>query len=361
MKVSVVKCSTYDEEKVYAAVKKSIDLLGGIDKFVKKGQKVLIKPNLLMAAKPNKHVTTHPAVVGAIVRLVNQCGATATIGDNPFGTKFDTLVDKTGMKKVADRYGANLSSLYKKKRAHKQFTLCGDVFDYDAVINVPKLKTHVLTKFTGAVKNLYGLIFGMTKFKHHVKHKNPVNFSKNVLDLHHIFKDKIVLNIMDGIVGMDGNGPSGGNLRHTNIIMASSDALCMDKVACDLVSLDRVPLLQHATIPKISVVGDKVKPIKFKSPNTYKRIMLFVTFQRHFMDRPVIVEKKCISCMQCIRACSVNTIVKVKKGKRTYPFIVDRKCIRCYCCHEHCPEKAITLKKGKLRHLVRIKAWFHTT
>ncbi|HEY3421880.1 MAG TPA: DUF362 domain-containing protein, partial [Methanocellaceae archaeon] len=182
--VSIIKCDSYDENTVAKAVKASLEPLGGLGSVVKKGDRVLIKLNLLAAWEPDKAVTTHPSVAKAVVRMVQELGATPVLGDSPGSSNtlhsFKTLIEKTGIKSVADETGCEIVNFDELKvdvfpdhaKIFKKFTICKAVMDADVVIGLPKLKTHQLTFFTGAVKLLYGYIPGKQKTEYHLHTSN---------------------------------------------------------------------------------------------------------------------------------------------------------------------------------------------
>ena len=238
--VSLVKCKSYDTARVEDAVKRAVDLLGGIERFVKPGEKVLLKPNLLTDAEPDKGITTHPEVLRAVIRLVRPITKNIFCGDAPsvWGEKrdVDRVYEKTGIKKVCNEEGAEL--VYFTDPVLKNgYPLTGWVFKCDRFINIPKFKTHGLTVLTAGIKNLFGLMIGMSKMKAHRDNPKPADLSKVLVDIYEIKKPD--LNILDGVVAMEGQGPgSAGTLRNMDLIASSPDALCLDMALSSLMEVD---------------------------------------------------------------------------------------------------------------------------
>jgi uncharacterized protein (DUF362 family)/Pyruvate/2-oxoacid:ferredoxin oxidoreductase delta subunit len=365
-KVSIAKCDTYDRKKVELAVEKALSHLGGISQFVRKGDKVLLKVNLLIGKAPEEAVTTHPAVVKAIIRQVIKAGGKPSVGDSPSASSFhsfETVATLAGIKKVCDELKVPLLELnepvetkYPEGIVSKSFMLSSKLKGFNVIINMPKLKTHSLTIFTGAVKNLFGTISGGHKAAYHVSAQDSHRFTGMLLDLYDTVKPS--LNIMDGVIGMEGNGPSGGNPKKVGVIIAGSNAIAVDAVATTIVGIyDYVPLFKIAKERKlpgahpstITVLGEtianvKIPKIAMPEPFSYAMAPKFMkNFVRdNFVKRPVLVESLCIGCASCANICPKKAITMVSHR----PEFDYNKCIRCYCCQEVCPQKAIILKGG---------------
>ena len=162
--VSLTACSDYSPDAVRAAVACVMDHLGGMKSFVSPGQSVLLKPNLLTDREPDAAVTTHPEVVRALIRLVKESGGRPSVGDSPANvTKIDRVWERTGFRAMCEQEGVPLINFEKAGSTpvtvgSVSFSIAQPVLDADVVISVPKVKTHMLTIFTGAVKNLYGIV-----------------------------------------------------------------------------------------------------------------------------------------------------------------------------------------------------------
>ncbi|MBR9676711.1 DUF362 domain-containing protein [Candidatus Woesearchaeota archaeon] len=358
-KVAIVKCYDYDQVMVDHAIKKAIAFLGGIEHFVKKDFQVLIKPNMLSAKEATFGINTNPAVLKAVVKLVQTAGGIAFIGDSSAFSKQEKAYAKSGFADVAKETGAKLVTFIAKKFDNldgvvsKSFELHKDVFEYDLIINLPKLKTHMLTDYTGAVKNLYGLMPGLKKSNYHLRFKDKLVFTQMLVDLYLMITPE--LNIMDAIISMEGEGPASGDLKKTNLILASPDALCLDLIATKIVGLENTPLhtvaKERKLISDVQVVGEKLDSVlvkDFKKPTGYKPSILQDIASKVFTLNPYLIKKNCISCAGCETVCPTKPkTIKMEKddsGKK-FPVFDYKHCIHCYCCHESCPAKAIGLKR----------------
>ena len=373
--VSIARCETYQADQVRHALISALEPLGGIGAFVQAGQRVLLKPNVVMPIHPKRAITTHPAVVEAMVKLVQEAGCEVVIFDSgpvPTGLVLRRAYRDAGIMEVAERTGASLcddtvavqvsapeSVLLKRLDLIK---LCQEV---DAVISLPKLKTHNLTAITGAIKNLFGLVPGMTKPAYHAKLPDVDKFCDMLLDI--VAYVQPVLTVMDGVVGLEGNGPStGGSPRQIGALLVSSDVVAMDAVVCQIVGLDpdELPLFRAAQRRgwwpvEIEVVGAPVAETAvpdFLLPETARPVVgstwlssFFTKRTRLLIPFPVPQRDRCTACRTCERVCPVQAISIVDRLA-----VVDHEaCIRCYCCHEMCPEAAIDLQVSLLGRLLR--------
>ncbi|MFH1331750.1 MAG: DUF362 domain-containing protein [archaeon] len=360
MKVVVEKCNSYEEAE--KAVEEGLKKLGGIERFVKKGEKVLIKPNLLGARKPEEAVTTHPEVVRAVIKQAKKVTSEIAIGDSPgyVGNLkgWNAVIEKTGMKKVAEEEKVKLQPLDTPKEVRnengmiaKKFMIAEEIAKYDKIISVSKLKTHSLTIFTGAVKNMFGIIPGRLKSGMHMRYESTENFSKMLLDLYTL--KKADLNIMDGIVGMEGQGPNAGDLKNFGIIAMSEDALALDYAITKGLKLE-VPMIriaqQRNMIKEVEIEGGLSGEIKRPGTSIAESIIMPLagSLRRKLTSRPALIKEKCTKCVSCYNTCPAKAI-----EMKPYPEFDYSKCIRCYCCHEVCPEKAIYLKKSLAQKILR--------
>lgn len=364
--VAIVKCKDYDKARVEAAVFRAADLLGGIERFIKKGGTVLIKPNLLSARLPEEAVCTHPEVVRAAIRLVRKAGARPVVGDSP-GTFFGAedggkVYEKTGMKQIAEEEGIELVKFDKSRRTGG-YPIAEQAFEASFVLSLPKLKTHAFTVMTGAIKNTFGLVPGLFKVQCHKNEPNPRHFAKTIVDIYGITRPG--LSIMDGIVAMEGEGPAAGTPKRMGLLLASPDGVSMDAVVSNIVG---VPLSKdiivnearrrgvgEADMENIEILGeaiDAVKVEKFRLPQTTNAVNALPDFLMNMLSgafsfRPFIDEDLCKKCGACKQSCPSEAIT-VDKSESA---IDDRRCIRCFCCYEVCPYKAIYIKKNLLTKL----------
>jgi uncharacterized protein (DUF362 family)/NAD-dependent dihydropyrimidine dehydrogenase PreA subunit len=365
-KVAIVKCGNYEPFRLKEAVKRSLDLIGGIGSFVKGSQKVLIKPNLLSARLPEEAVDTHPEFVRAVVRLVKDAGGVPSIGDSP-GSFFtvksvDEVYERTGIKDVAHEEGAELARFDQIIHINN-YPIAKALKEYDLVINLPKLKTHSLAVLTGAVKNMYGFVPGLSKVRYHKEAPNINEFSKILADIFAITRPG--LSIMDGVIGMDGNGPAAGRVRRIGLILTSADAVSLDAVLSHMVEFpySRNKVLQEVTernlgkgrIEDIEVVGEDLYTSyieDFRLPVT-ELVYRFPSFiAKHIAKiiyfRPIIDEGICKKCDICKNACPVDAVTINEKSSK----INKSKCIKCFCCHEVCPHDAIYIKKNFFANMI---------
>ncbi len=364
MTIALVRCESYDTGKVFDAVKRSVDLIGGIEAFISPGMKVLLKPNLLSARLPEDAVDTHPEVVRAVVRLVKGAGAVPFIGDSPggFGKNIDEVFEKSGMKRIADEEGIELET-FTASRFVSGIPIARQIFDSDRVISIPKFKTHSITVLTAAIKNMFGSVVGLYKAECHSRAPKEEDFSKIIAKVYSLTKPH--LTVVDGIIAMEGDGPSSGIIRKMSLVMAGEDAVSVDSCLAKIMGL--VPLdilvtrqayeakLGEADLSKIEVLGDaldtfvakdfklpQTTPLKYLPKNVTDCVASLIRF------KPYIDDETCARCNLCKIACPVNCI----EIEKNYCKIDYKKCVRCLCCHEVCPYRAIGIKRNILTKLV---------
>ena len=279
--VSLEKCNSYNQSEVDKSIRKLIDNLGGISKFVKKKQKILLKPNVVKGAKPEECATTHPAVIESMIRILKEHDCEVFVGDMPFADDTVEAMKACGIYGVCKKYGAEIAIFNKKTKEKnknglvvKEFQLTHHFKEVDAIINLPKLKTHSQLYFTGAVKNLYSIMPGPRRGFYHLKYSNMEYFANMLLDLYSLLRKKVVLNVMDGIYGMEGNGPCWGTAKFAGILSASNDANAIDFVMCRLIGLNvsNLPTIYYARKRKdfmfdeknIKIISEKLKNVKIE-------------------------------------------------------------------------------------------------
>ncbi len=358
-KVAIVRCKDYERREVERAVKKAFDFLGGIGAFVKSGEKILIKPNMLSARLPEDGICTHLEVIRAVVKLVMDCGAVPWIGDNPGGSMSPAKVyEGSGLLRLAKETGVELKEVRGIKVVNG-IPIAGYFFECDKIINLPKMKTHVLMGITGAVKNMYGAVAGLHKSELHKKFPNPEEFAKVLVDTFEAVRPGLVL--MDGIVSMDRQGPSSGRLKNSGLLIAGEDSVAIDAVFARVAGITPLSVattreayerkLGEADLRNIEALGENIKDNlinDFKTPGALRLAVVlgpFAKFAAGFIKfGPHINKRLCKKCMICRDSCPVQVITIDPKNSR----IDLKKCIRCMCCHEVCPYRAIGLKKNIL-------------
>jgi uncharacterized protein (DUF362 family) len=214
--VALVRCDSYDADQVYAALTRGVELLGGLDRFVRSGERILLKPNILAGEAPEKAVTTHPAVLAGCVELFQRGGATVCFGDSPGLESPSHAAEKSGLREAGAQSGAEFVEFAPGKplvnphgKMATEFPIAQVIHECDGIVNLPKMKTHQLTRVTGAVKNLFGCIPGKRKALYHVQHQNVTDFCTLLTELNQGLRPR--LHVMDGIVAMEGNGPRSGD------------------------------------------------------------------------------------------------------------------------------------------------------
>jgi len=366
--VAAKKCYSYQADELAEKLDFLLADLGGLDNFIKAGDKVLFKTNLLMGKAPEAAVTTNPEFIRALAKKVKELGAEVIIADSPGGPFNDKLLkrayQKSGLYEMAAEENIKLNyntnskrQEYKEGKINKSFQLASYLEEADLVINLPKLKTHGLTMYTGGVKNLFGCIPGVLKAEYHLRMQSVYDFSRMLNDLAAFVAPE--LTIMDAVVGMEGEGPSNGKPREFNYLFASTSPYYLDLAAVRLLGInpaEKVPSIKAALEDNIikkeqlKVRGDKVKPLNdVEIPKIEKENNLLDTRMPDFMSdilenllrpKPVFKEDNCVGCRTCAENCPPDAITMIDN----FPQVNLDDCIRCFCCQELCPYDAVDIK-----------------
>ncbi len=364
-KVFLAACDEYEKGKVENAVHLALEAFGGA-KALAGGKRVLVKVNLLMVSAPDKAVTTHPSVVEAIVREFVSAGCKVEIADSCGGLYNEDVLKKlyavSGMKKVAEVTGAELNydvSSYEMQipdgKRIKKVQAITPVKNADFIISAAKLKTHGFAYYTGAVKNMFGVIPGLLKAGMHSRFPDKKSFCEMLVDLCEGVKPD--LSIIDGVVGMEGAGPSGGTPKFAGVIIAAKNPYAADLAAMEVMGLDWEKSFVHTDAAERGLVdgfeafGSPVSQFKTSFEPAYKKeprtiLAILPSSLRKYVNNmfaayPYINRDKCVGCGECARDCPESTIT-IKDGKA---FVGYKKCIRCYCCQEMCPARAINIMR----------------
>ena len=344
--------------------------LGGMAAFVRAGQRVLIKPNMLSGKPPEKAVTTHPDVVRGIIRLVQEVGGTPWVGDSPGVGPVLSVAEKCGILHVVRETGAILAHfresvpLPAETVPFHRLEIAREALEADVIINLPKLKTHQMMGATGAVKNLFGVVVGFRKVNLHLQAgSDKALFARMLLDLaSHVAP---ALTVVDAVTAMEGNGPGSGTPVAVGALLAGVNPVAVDTVAFALLGLRpdsvwtqkiaRKEGVRGSTINEISLFGpplDSLRPASFQPAKEGDIGFGLPPFLRYRLKKslsalPVVDPGKCLVCGICQRHCPAHAIF-VRKDRL---HIDERRCIGCFCCQELCPEGALEARQGFLLRL----------
>lgn len=372
--VAVSKCENYKEANIESSLNNIINSLGGIKKYIKNGDNVVIKPNMLLGKTPDQVVTTNPELIRQMVRILKELNCNITIGDSPGGPfnelRLKNIYKKTGFFNIAEEENVNLNYNTDYSQVSfqdgfliKSFEIADFIKNADVVINMPKLKTHSFMKYTGAVKNIFGAIPGMKKAEYHLRMPEADNFALMLVDLARLVNPQ--LNIMDAVHGMEGAGPSAGEKRKFGYLMASSSSFALDVAGTYLfnMNLEEVPTIYQAgqqglinSFDEVKIYGDVVIPaentkVPIINKSDTRNVNNLPSFLANIVNkllkpRPIFNTDKCVKCGDCAENCPADAI-----ELDDYPQVDLNECIRCFCCQELCSYEAVDIKKpilGKL-------------
>ena len=389
--VAVSTCTSYDRDTVYQAVSKAIETAGTFPNVT--GKRVLIKPNLLTHSKDciERGVCTHPNVVYAVTRYVIERGGIPEIADTPGGKLTPAILKAVyrdcGIEKVAEDLGLtqNYDLTFSEQQnpngvSVKSFLIIDAATEADIIISVCKLKTHVLTHYTGAIKNTFGVVPGLHKSVMHRRFQTIGEFVNMLIDLNEIVKPDFV--VMDAVVGMEGDGPNNGTPKEVGYILASSSIYAEDVAAQKLIGIDplSVPTTAEAVkrgkvrVSDVEIIGDELTPLSdFRMPSYYRPTVLASDYSPTLkirlrkligqcfrimglvsVYRPKIAQSSCVGCGSCVRYCPVQAI----SIQDNHVHINLKKCTHCSGCEDVCKNHAIT-RDTKPRGLGIIAQKFH--
>lgn len=384
--VALDRVASYDVDMLEAVMRSQLERLGISDMF--NGKKVAIKPNLVMKKSPEAAATTHPAVLEAMLRILKERAADIVIAESPGGLYTEQALRSVyrgcGLADVAERMGVRLNYDTSAReieapdgKASKMFHIISPILDADVIVNLAKLKSHSLTGYSGAVKNYFGTVPGVEKFEMHARFPDYGDFGSMLADLcaMHISK-KPTFNFIDGILAMEGNGPTSGDPRRVDCVLSSVNPFCADIAGAYLIGAEGVVMLEEgvkrgfcpASAENVNILSDETladfRVENFKKPETRRKGISTSVFLKNlptmfggrlngwFMPRPMIDKAKCIGCGECVRSCPKKTIRLERLGNKKRAVITHDACIRCWCCQELCPYKAVKIKKNPLIRLI---------
>ena len=368
-RVALLRCDGYDSAAVFNAVSEGIDLLGGVSRFAAADERILLKPNVLAGADPMNLVSPHPSVMRAVARLFSGRTSRLTYGDSQGFGKPEEALRKAGLDVPAEEWGAKLADFtngrevaFPRSPFTRRFHLAEGALACDGMVSICKLKTHAFTRMTGAVKNQFGCVAGMSKAGFHLKLQDSADFGRMLAALTLCLGPRLY--VMDGIVAMQGNGPQSGDPCPMKVLLLSADPVALDAVMCRLVALDPAALptnppgrqwgLGTHLAEEIEVVGDaldaSINGDFVVNRGAARRQMppAVGSFVSNLVAaRPVIDERRCTRCGTCVEVCPVTPkAVDWRRSHARPPRFSYTRCIRCYCCQELCPEKAIRVRAG---------------
>ncbi len=377
-RVRLVRCPDYDSGRMAEAVDRCLSALEPFPFFP--GARILLKPNCLSADHgPDRPVNTRPEVIEAVGRyLVDRYRVKLVLADSggmgSYG-KTRRIYTFMGLEGIARRLEARLVNLeamdlidlsHPEGMVLKGFKATSLLAEIDFLVNLPKMKTHLLTGITGSIKNYLGLLPGSLKRAVHVAAPSGPSMAQALVDICKAVNQKVptVFNLMDGIQAMEGMGPSRGQARQVGLILASKDPVALDTVAAWVMGFVplRLPLLQaaekaglgRARPEAISLIGASWEDLPvpgFRHPFTRTREWV----ERMVPDRwlgkayewlqeakPRVRKERCQGCGICVQACPAGAMTLIEGGLR-----IDRRlCIECYCCLEHCPSAGLWVPRG---------------
>ena len=380
--VSAIKLTDYSADSARDALEKLLAPLGFLD-TVKPGLRIIIKANLVSAMKPSAAATTHPILLGALCDMLTERGATVVIGDSPGGlytTAFVGRVYKVSGVSELVREGVSLNydfgtktATYKDAKVLREFLYTSYLDGADMIINFCKIKSHGMMGMSCAAKNMFGTVPGVTKPEYHFRFPEYADFADMICDLDEYFHP--VLSIADGVVGMEGNGPTAGTPKEIGCLLASHSPHNLDMIAAKILGFEpgELPLLEAArrrglvpeSADQVTVFGDagnlaiddfervvERQSMKFEGSGKNPLARLFGKIAGAVLNtRPVLDKKNCIGCGMCAEICPAKAIV-MKDGKA----VIDRgDCIRCFCCQEFCPKSAMKVGRTAIARLVQGK------
>ena len=370
-KVVLLKTGSYERKLMRIQVERMFSEFGGAELFFKSGENVVIKPNLLFGRPADSHVTTHPELVFAVGSILKDIGCKITIGDSPgFGSAV-SVAKKCGIDAVANEIGAKIINFEQSvevkpdapDRIFKKFEIARDIYEADKVINLPKMKSHAQMLLTMAVKNIFGTVVGIRKPEWHFKAGLDADFfARMIVELNLLVAPDFT--IMDGIFGMEGNGPANGTIREFDVLIGGVNCVAIDTAASALLKITPDQFFTGRAAKKMGIAGSKIEDIEiigdrlsdfdiqnFKLPRNIMasdwRMFGFVKkiLKSFFNSAPDYHRNLCKMCKICAEICPARAIT-VSENQNTGLNFDLKKCIRCYCCQEMCPHAAITVKKS---------------
>lgn len=369
-KVSLLKLTSYEPTAVDQALEALLEPLGGMKRFIKPGQKVLIKPNMLAGKVPEKAVTTHPEIVRAVIKQAQAAGGVVSLGDSPGIGSPENVARKCGILAVVEETGIRFAPFEKSIQlpiaagTFHELEVAEDILQADVIINLPKLKTHQMMGLTCAIKNMFGAVVGLRKPRLHLQAgTDKAFFALLLLELCETLAP--ALTIVDAVVGMEGEGPGSGDPIKIGALLAGAHPQAVDTVATELLGLrpHQVWTQQKALdtqragtqLTELELVGESLNHLKITGFRPAKMTDVnfglqgvFKSFLKNSLTaRPEPDHSHCQLCNACVTHCPPKAMkIENRQLKIDYDL-----CIRCFCCQELCPHAALITKQGLLLRL----------
>lgn len=383
--VAVAGCGSYGADEVREALSRAFDAIGVKESL--SGKKVVIKPNFVAKRTPDEAATVHPAVLAAVADVLHERGADdIVLAESPGGVysqaRLRAIYASTGAEDVAEAHGITLNYDCGYREVSSQdgkvcrlYDIIDPILDADVIVDVSKLKTHALTGMSAAVKNMFGAIPGIVKFEMHSRYPDYGDFAEMLVDLCELLCGRAeFVSVTDGIVGMEGNGPTAGKPKHLGALLVSRNPFASDAVAAALIGRDGEigTVVRSAARGYCSAKADGCRIVElgasvgemsksgFELPDSADKNMIEVMrtafggrIYKLFAPYPVVDAKRCVGCGVCASSCPRKTIkmTKTKSGKHV-PEILRDGCIRCFCCQELCPHGAVKIKKNPITRIL---------
>lgn len=368
--VALEKAEHYSRSQIKNHIEHLLSHFGGMKSFVRAGERVLLKPNLLSAKPPDAAVTTHPEVVRAVIELVREAGGIPLVGDSPGVGGLVKVAETCGILQAVRETGIELVEFRESVEMSgdglfKRFELAKPYLEADRVINLPKLKTHEMMTMTCSVKNLFGAVVGIAKPAWHLKAgEDRLLFARMLLEIYRLRMPD--LTIVDAIVAMEGDGPSSGNPRPVGLLLAGVNPVAVDVIAGEILGIPKNLLYVERAAADMGVAGadrgtiatlgcspsdvhvsgfvlPRVSSVQFGLPHFLVRFL-----RKYCTAYPYPLPERCILCGICTDVCPPGAM-EIRNGK----LVIDyRRCIRCFCCRELCPENALRIREGRLLRII---------
>ncbi len=373
-KVYLSACAGYEWEPLRQAVAEQFQALE-LEKLVKPGCKAVIKPNLVVKAGPDSGIATHPLVTAAVALQLRELGAEVLIAESPGGlytpSALKGIYAACGYDKMSREFNIPLNYdcthrevQFPEGKRSRLFPIITPILEADLIVDIAKMKSHCMTMLSGAMKNLFGTVPGLMKPEFHCRFPEKPAFNEMLVDLCQLVKPSICF--VDGIIAMEGNGPTGGRPRPMGVLAGSTSPYALDMACAAMMNMEPMDVLMlrdaasrglcPQSLDEVEVLGQPLESFRAedflqpesKTSNFIEKLPKFMQplATRIATPYPKIRTAKCIGCGKCAESCPQHTITVEGQPRKAH--IDYSQCIRCYCCHEMCPAHVIDIKRFSL-------------